>query len=198
MKYRYYYKGEPLAEYCRKHKINVNTITSNINKKQKKNPELTDQEAVDLVMLGVGKSVKYFYRGILLADYCRSNNIEYSQVMSKIRTLKEHNPKLNNNELVRVALEDYQISQTIYYYENISLVEYCKLHPTINYSSVLNSIKRTKRKYPDRKEKDIIKEYIEKEHKKPKRFFIDGKPLKEYCEKNGINYTTIITNLSAY
>lgn len=43
MKYRYYYKGEPLAEYCRKHKINVNTITSNINKKQKKNPELTDQ-----------------------------------------------------------------------------------------------------------------------------------------------------------
>ena len=34
MKYRYYYKGEPLAEYCRKHKINVNTITSNINKKQ--------------------------------------------------------------------------------------------------------------------------------------------------------------------
>ena len=198
MKYRYYYKGEPLAEYCRKHKINVNTITSNINKKQKKNPELTDQEAVDLVMLGVGKSVKYFYRGILLADYCRSNNIDYSQVMSKIRTLKEHNPKLNNNELVRVALEDYQISQTIYYYENISLVEYCKLHPTINYSSVLNSIKRTKRKYPDRKEKDIIKEYIEKEHKQPKRFFIDGKPLKEYCEKNGINYTTIITNLSAY
>ena len=68
MKYRYYYKGEPLAEYCRKHKINVNTITSNINKKQKKNPELTDQEVVDLVMLGVGKSVKYFYRGILLAD----------------------------------------------------------------------------------------------------------------------------------
>lgn len=198
MKYRYYYKGEPLAEYCRKHKINVNTITSNINKKQKKNPELTDQEAVDLVMLGVGKSVKYFYRGILLADYCRSNNIDYSQVMSKIRTLKEHNPKLNNNELVRVALEDYQISQTIYYYENISLVEYCKLHPTIKYSSVLNSIKRTKRKYPDRKEKDIIKEYIEKEHKKPKRFFIDGKPLKEYCEKNRINYTTIITNLSAY
>ncbi len=153
MKYRYYYKGEPLAEYCRKHKINVNTITSNINKKQKKNPELTDQEAVDLVMLGVGKSVKYFYRGILLADYCRSNNIDYSQVMSKIRTLKEHNPKLNNNELVRVALEDYQISQTIYYYENISLVEYCKLHPTIKYSSVLNSIKRTKRKYPDRKRK---------------------------------------------
>ena len=198
MKYRYFHKGEPLVKYCKEHGINIGTITTNINKKQKKYPELTDQEVVDLVMSRIGSNVKYFYNGILLTDYCRSNDIDYSQIISRIRTLKEHNSSLNNDEAVKIAIEDYQIFQTIYFYKGIPLIEYCKLHPNIKYSSVLTSVKRTKSKFPAKKEEDIINEYIQKKHRKPKRFFINGVPLKKYCEKNGINNSTLINNISKY
>lgn len=105
MKYRYFYKGEPLVKYCKEHGINIGTITTNINKEQKKYPELTDQEVVDLVMSRIGSNVKYFYNGTLLTDYCRSNDIDYSQIISRIRTLKEHNSSLNNDEAVKLPLK---------------------------------------------------------------------------------------------
>ncbi len=54
-----------------------------------------------------GESVKYMYNGISLSQYCLNNKINITTIKSRIKILKKSNPKLNDNELVTIAIEEY-------------------------------------------------------------------------------------------
>lgn len=160
MKYRYYYEGIPLSIYCRKNDINVNTITARINKKQKQNPKLTDQQVVDLVMSTRGQNTKYYYGDITLSQYCKDNDLNYYTIQSRIESLIPKYPNESLDRIVKMAVDEYAFRGVKYFYEGIPLIDYCELNPSLNYSSITTYIRRKKKKYPQKTDDEIIKEYM--------------------------------------
>lgn len=195
MKYRYYYEGIPLSIYCRKNDINVNTITARINKKQKQCPKLTDQQVVDLVMSTRGQNTKYYYGDITLSQYCKDNDLNYYTIQSRIESLIPKYPNESLDRIVKMAVDEYTFRGVKYFYEGIPLIDYCELNPTINYKSITKHISRQKKKFPEKNDDEIIKEYMKKEHTPSNRYFIEGIPLMQYCIENDINYSTVLSNL---
>ena len=107
---KYFYKGIPITEYCREHDIKVSTIRGRIWKKlhNKKYENYSLQEIIDMVMESYGTSVKYMYKGISLRQYCLNNNINVTTINSRINFLKKNNPSLTNDELVTLAMDEFE------------------------------------------------------------------------------------------
>ena len=107
---KFFYKGIPITEYCREHNIRVGTIRGRIWKKlhNKKYDNYSFQEIVDMVIESYGTSVKYMYKGISLRQYCLNNNINVATINSRISLLKKNNPSLTNEELVTLAMDEFE------------------------------------------------------------------------------------------
>ena len=55
-----------------------------------------------------------------------------------------------------------------------------------------------KEKNPELSDEELIKQYIDKEHKGIYKYYYFGIPLKQYCDENNLNYRNIITYMSRY
>ncbi len=194
---KYFYQGLPLSKYCKQHGINANTIRTRIWKK-KQDPIYrlyTDDQIIDMVIKAYGTSTKYFYKGKTLNQYCQEHGINSATINSRITRLKEERPDLTDSELVKEVMENYNNKNFIYFYDGMPLVEYCKLHPELNYRTMKTFIQRTKKQNPALSYEEIIEMYIAKEHKGIYRYYYIGIPLKIYCEENNINYRNIISRI---
>lgn len=190
---KYYYNGIPLSEYCKEHEINCNSIIKGISRK-KNNPKFKDyseQEIVDMVVENYGKSIKYMYEGITLNKYCQNKEISVSTIYDRINKLKEENPDLTNEELVRLSIDEYEYNSIKYYYHGIPLIEYCRNNPDISYSLLTDYIRRNKEGNPTLNDEQIIDLYLSENHSRY-RYYYHGIPLKLYCEENNINYYNVI------
>ena len=197
---KYSYQGIPISEYCKNNNLNVNTIRGRIWKKlhNKKYAEYSIQEIVDMVIETSGTSIKYMYKGISLRQYCLNNKINIATINSRIKNLRKSNPELNNNELVTLAVEEFENGNYKFFYEGIPLVEYCKKNPEIKYPTIKTFIYTNREKYPSLSDEEIIKMYIDKVHKGIYKYYYLGIPLKQYCEENNLNYRNIITFINRY
>ena len=190
---KYYYDGISLSEYCKTHGIKVNSIITGISRK-KNNPkykDLSEQEIVNMVMKQYGNSKKYMYGGMTLRQYCKKNDIHDQTIYSRIRQLKKDHPDLIDDDLVRLAMDDYVDNSTKYYYLGIPLSEFCRRNPDLSYHSIVDYIRSKKKENPTLNDEEIIKLYLSSEHNRY-RYYYHGIPLKVYCEENDINYKNII------
>ena len=197
---KHFYKGVSLTEYCKMHGININTIRTAIwkKKKDKRYESYSDEEIIDIVIKLYGTNTKYMYKGMSLRQYCLNNNISYSTISQRILKEKENNSNLSSEELVIKAIEDFHNNNYKYYYDGMPLVEYCKKHPEITYSTIKSYIKDQSIKYPNKPYEKIIKEYINKEHKGIYTYYYQGMPLVKYCEENNIEYNNIISYIRCH
>ncbi len=197
---KYFYNGIPLTKYCKDNDINVSTIRSRIWKKKnsKKYENYTEQEIVDMVVEAYGCAVKYMYKGISLRQYCLKNGIIVGTINSRIASLREENKDLSNDELVILAMEEYENKNYRFFYDGMPLIEYCELHPDINYNTIRTYINREKENNPEKSDEEIIDQYINKEHKGIYKYYYLGIPLKKYCEENDLNYKNIILYISRH
>ena len=145
---KYFYKGISLSKYCKDNDINISSIRSRIWKKKhnKKYENYTEQEIVDMVMEAYGSAVKYMYKGITLRQYCKDNGINIGTINSRISALKKKNKNLSNDELVILAMENFDNQNYRFFYKSIPLKEYCKSHSEINYNTIIAYINREKKK----------------------------------------------------
>lgn len=197
---KYFYKGIPLTKYCQDNNINISTIRARIWKKRhnKKYEKYTEQEIVDMVIEAYGSAIKYMYKGISLRQYCLDNNINYETINSRINNLREKNKSLSNEELVILAMEEFNNQNFRFYYDGISLKQYCDIHPEINYNTIRIYINREKERNPSLSDEELIEQYLEKEHKGIYKYYYVGIPLKQYCDENDINYNNIMAYLRRY
>ena len=197
---KYFYNGMPLSEYCKDNNINVNTVRTRIWKKKqsKKYETYSEQEIVNMVIEAYGSSVKYMYKGISLRQYCINNDISFSTVIARISSLRKRNEELSNDELVIMAMEEFDNQNYKFFYKGIPLVEYCESNPGIDYNSVRTYVYREKKKNPTLAYEELIERYIEKEHKGIYKYYYLGIPLKQYCDENGLSYQNIISYMSRY
>ena len=197
---KYFYNGIPLSKYCKDNNINIRTIRSRIWKKKqsKKYENYPEQKIVDMVIEAYGSAIKYMYKGITLRQYCLDNGINIGTINSRINNLRKQNRNLSNDELVILAMEEFDNKNFRFFYEGVPLKEYCESHPEINYSSIRTYVNRGKEKNPDLSDEKLIKQYIDKEHKGVYKYYYLGIPLKQYCDDNDINYKNIIMYMGRY
>ncbi len=198
---KYYYNGIPLSKYCKDNDINISTIRARIWKKKqnRKYENYTEQEIVDMVIEAYGSgSIKYMYKGISLRQYCLDNGINIGTINSRIKNLKKKNKNLSNDELVILAIEEFDNQNFRFFYHGIPLKEYCKCHPEINYNTIRIYINGEKEKNPKLSDEELIEQYLNKEHKGSYKYYYLGIPLKQYCDENNLNYRNITTYMRRY
>ena len=197
---KYYYNGIPLSKYCKDNNINMNTIRTRIWKKKhnKKYEAYSDQEIVDIVIEAYGSTINYMYRGITLRKYCLDNGINVGTIYSRIANLRRENEELSDDELVILAMEEFDNGNLRFFYNGIPLKEYCEEHPEINYNTIRSYINREKEKNPELTDNELIEQYLNKTHKGIYKYYYLGIPLKKYCDDNNLNYRNIISYMSRY
>ena len=198
---KYYYNGIPLSKYCKDNDINISTIRSRIWKKKqnKKYENYTEQEIINMVIEAYGRgSIKYIYKGISLRQYCLDNGINIKTIHTRINNLKKQNSKLANDELVILAMEEFDNQNFKYFYQGIPLKKYCESHNGINYNIIRTYIDREKKKNPNLSNEELIKKYLDKKHKGIYKYYYLGIPLKQYCDENNLNYVNIRAYMSRY
>lgn len=197
---KYFYNGIPLSKYCKDNDINISTIRSRIWKKKqsKKYENYTEQEIVDMVIEAYGSTIKYMYKGIALRQYCLDNGINIGTINSRINNLRKQNVELSNDELVILAMEEFDNKNFRFFYKSVPLKEYCESHPEINYNTIRTYINREKEKNPELSDEELIEQYLDKEHKGIYKYYYLGIPLKQYCDENNLSYRNLITYMSRY
>ena len=197
---KYFYNGIPLSKYCKDNNINISTIRARIWKKKqsKKYKNYTEQEIVDMVIEAYGSAIKYMYKGITLRQYCLDNGINIGTINSRINNLRKQNEKLSNDELVILAMEEFDNKNFRFFYKDVPLKEYCENHPEINYNTIRTYINREKERKPELSDEELIEQYLNKEHKGIYKYYYLGIPLKQYCDENNLSYRNIITYISRY
>ena len=197
---KYFYNGIPLSKYCKDNDINISTIRSRIWKKKqsKKYENYTEQEIVDMVIEAYGSAIKYMYKGISLRQYCLDNGINIGTINSRINNLRKQNEKLSNDELVILAMEEFDNKNFRFFYKGVPLKEYCESYPEINYNTIRTYINREKEKNPELSDEKLIEQYLDKEHKGIYKYYYLGIPLKQYCDENNLSYRNLITYMSRY
>ncbi len=197
---KYFYNGIPLSKYCKDNNINISTIRARIWKKKqsKKYKNYTEQEIVDMVIEAYGSAIKYMYKGITLRQYCLDNGINIGTINSRINNLRKQNEELSNDELVILAMEEFDNKNFRFFYKSVPLKEYCESHPEINYNTIRTYINREKEKNSELSDEELIEQYLDKEHKGIYKYYYLGIPLKQYCDENNLSYRNLITYMSRY
>ena len=197
---KYFYNGIPLTKYCKENNINIDTVRTRIWKKKnsKKYENYTEQEIIDMVIDACGSAIKYMYKGKTLRQYCLDNNINPSTINARIRNLKKQNKELTDDELVVLAMEDFENKNYRFFYKGMTLKEFCTNNPEINYNTIRRYINIEKEKNKELSDEELIEKYLEKEHKGIYKYYYLGIPLKQYCEENNLNYKNITTYISKH
>lgn len=196
---KYIVFGVPLDVYCREHNLNFHTQSNRVRESIKKHPELSKEEAGNLAISKCGinyHNTKYWYGDITLAEWCSLNDKNYCTMVSRVEDILKDIPNLSDREATRIAIEDYDDNGIKYFFDGMPLADYCRLHPEYSYNSVLTYVRRTKAKNKSLGDQEIVNSYFQTEHSKYGYHFIDDMPLMEFCMLNGINYRSLISDLS--
>lgn len=153
---------------------------------------------MDIVIEAYGSAIKYMYKGITLRQYCLDNGINIGTINSRINNLRKQNEELSNDELVILAMEEFDNKNFRFFYKGVPLKEYCESHPEINYNTIRTYINREKEKNPELSDEKLIEQYLDKEHKGIYKYYYLGIPLKQYCDENNLSYRNLITYMSRY
>ena len=135
---------------------------------------------------------KYYYNGVPLSEYCKDNNRNLKTIRTRIWK-KKNNPKYSKyteQQIIDMVVETYG-SGTKYMWEDMSLRQYC-IKNEINYGTITSRIEKLKKENPSLSNEELVLAALKEFQNKNYRFFYEGIPLKDYCEKHPeINYHTI-------
>lgn len=196
---KYFYQGIPLKEYCKQKGLNYENIIFYISrfKIANQNRNLTDDEIVEEYLTGYKPSRKYFYKGVPVHEYCKTNGISFGTIEDRIYKIKTDYPILNNDDVVRMAFEDerYQRKSTIIY-QGMLLKEYCIIN-NINYISFMDALYRFRHspKSEGLSDDEIVEKFITTYKPQEIKYKYGDLSLEDYCILNNIPYNTIINHI---
>lgn len=134
---------------------------------------------------------KYFYNNIPLPKYCKDNNINIDTVRTRIWK-KKKDPKFKDcteQQIINMVIEAYG-TLIKYRIDGVPLSKYCAENG-YDLRTIQSRIAVLKKDNPNLSNDDLVKKAIYFDNQNF-RFFYQGIPLKEYCEKHPeINYNTI-------
>lgn len=203
---RYKYQGMTLGEYCKKHCINYNVISSRIRliRENDQYKDYSDEQVVEFAMNYPTDRVKYRYKGIPLVQYCKDHNLDINLIFSRIYDLKSYEEckNLSDDELVSLAITKSYDFKVRYKCNGVSIEEYAKTHDikpkTIR--SKLRYLKEDER-YKDYTKEELVQLALStyKKYKNIRESFLiiekqefSEENVKEVCNKLNLSYEHIL------
>lgn len=117
MKYKYFYNGMPLIEYCKKNpKYRYNHITKYISVKLKEDPTRSVEDIIEEYFNKTHKTYsRYLINGMSLKRYCECMNISYDAITKEIsRARKDVRYKdMNDDVRTNMIIEKYLVGDEI-------------------------------------------------------------------------------------
>lgn len=191
---KYQYNNIRLIDYCRENGLNYCSTIQRISKVKEQNIEISDDSAVKQVVENyINGNVKYKYHGMPLTIYCESNNINYPMILQRIHKFQKLKPELSIDSILELAFSNdfFNDRRRKYQYDGISLSEYCKKNG-LNYIQIIQKISCLKKINPEISNDEAVKLVFENYVHRNTRYIYDGVSLKDYCEKNNLNYRVIL------
>lgn len=207
-RYKYYYCGIPLIDYCEceENNIKYENIISYIQRHKKEDIAigLSDDEYIEIIMDQYEPfELTYPYEESSLRQYCLQNSLSYYGIATYVKRKRKKNPNLDINDLIEEGINTVNQYGIIYYYNGIPLKDYCKDHG-LNADSIRSSIYRRKNT-TDAPLQKIVNECVEKYEKNYKfkkiknlfeelkqRKFMNDEEQKRACELLKVNYDNVI------
>jgi hypothetical protein len=126
--YKYFYKGEPAVEYCKKHpEFKYNHLTKYVSEGLKKDPSKTEQELIDEFFSKTHrKNNRYLINGMTLRKACEIEHISYTALTKEISRAKKNKKyeNMSEDEIINIILEKYFLGDD---YEEIEVGKSNKL-----------------------------------------------------------------------
>ena len=141
---------------------------------------------------------KYYYKGESLYNYCKKNNVEYSNViatMRKLRSLKEFN-EYSDDQIVSVAVE----STGNFFdkrYHGYNLLQYCKKYD-LNYSQIFGRITTLKKDESNKNKsnEELLDLAINGDFSiYTYQYKYNNQQLQEYCKDNDIRFESVVKRI---
>lgn len=210
-KYKYLYGNTTLMNYCKEKGYDYQLILRRYRRLKEKYSDKTDEEIYMIVFdekLYFETIDQYKYRGMTLFKYCNENDLDYSNVIRRMKKTREKNPKMKIDEAIDESVKHYLYlanknrHTNRYYYEGYILKEYCEIND-INYNSVRHRIKKIRLIDQELSNTELVRialnedlynDYVIDEYRKSK-YYYQGVPLKVYCKNANIDYCRIITRI---
>lgn len=123
----------------------------------------------------------FVYEGVSLKSYCKSHGICYS---SKLRMIKKIISQNTGRTITDIINEVMNTSRNIYFYNNMSLKEYCEIH-NLNYNTIFKRISRLKQRNPDLCDDEICEMALNQESST--KYYYGLETLYSFCKKNNFN-----------
>ena len=190
-KVKFFYNGMSLREYCNREGINYNTIKSYINRESHNGVDT--EEVIEKYLEKEHKGrYKYYYLGMPLIVYAKENNLNYDNIISYIQRCKsdERFNNLSLDCLVEAAMGEYQPFKVKYFYQGLTLREYC-IKNNISYYSVVSYIKRRQKSGSSDSVDKIISDGINEINRHGIIYYYNGMPLTVYAKENNLNINSI-------
>lgn len=134
--------GQSVSKYCRSNKISYDCIWNRITFKN-----MTPDQAVEDYLSKRGKPhiYKWMYKGVVLSQYCKNNNLPYQKIVNTYYNLNHKNKINRKNITMEEVVEMYERGenkkQKKYFYHGKPLKMACEEYG-INYIHVINAYLR--------------------------------------------------------
>lgn len=190
----YFVHGIFLTKYCKENNLEYATIVARI-KKLKNEGQVTD----DIIQEAIEKETKvikkYYYNNESLFSYCNNHNISYNSTTAMIRSLKNNDPNLADDEAVEKALSKQKNIKYKYSYNNTSLKQFC-INNGICYNTILRRIHNIEKEDGSLTCDEVVKKALSSEIRTAiKYYFNKDYTLRKHCKNSKINYYSIISRI---
>ena len=192
----YKYGEKALAEYCRENGLSYTTMVRRIESIQKKNPDLTDDEATRIAVEEFTDSrIKYFYEGKTLDEYCEEQGLNVDTQRNRIKIYSDEHPDMPIDEVIKTVLSTCGKVAYRYEYDGKSLAEYCREN-NLSYATMVDRVINIKKKNPDLTDDEATRIAVEDFTDRGIKYFYSGMPLIDYCRLHPeYNYVSVRTYL---
>lgn len=189
----YYYDGISLSKYCKNNNISYHKILNRIKQIIDNHPDYDIDKVITLALTSSFTNDKYFYNGILLKKYCEDNNLNYDTIKKRIYSLREKYPDFSMDDIIKMAINKTLNDSCKYYYNGVSLYEYCR-NNDMDYDSLRGRINWLKKSGFNLDDDGIVK-FVVEEYKDFRKYYYNGVSLYRYCIINDVNYHTVLSRL---
>lgn len=152
----------------------------------------------------------FVYKDKLLPEHCETIGVTIEQIKNiyrrKRRTQKYS--RMDENLALTDMLDNLDTTKMGVNYKyyitvirdgkevRIPLILFCNTSDEYDYNTILKFISLKKGEDPSRDEDDIIQEYLNTEHRKNRRVFIDNMTLREVCDLYNKDYVAVLQNIN--
>lgn len=212
-KYKYLYKDKTLKKYCEENNYDYPVMARRYSRLKIKYPDFEDDEIFKIIFdekLYFQTTDIYNYGGMPLSKYCDNNQLDYNQIIKRMKKTKAKDYKIKTQEALTEAVKHYEyiamkkLNTCRYYYKGIAIKKYCEANG-INYNMIRHRIKKLRSINPDFYNDELARiafndeEYITYVNNNygNVRYYYNGIPLKIYCENEKRDYDRVLTRIES-